>query len=182
MLHILSFTINRFIKGKAIKIFNLSLFDDFYYIKRNTIVEKITFNNRTFYAKFERINAPLTSLLFEQHLNKEYTIAVPLLKNNRTDYLVLEYKGEEHQRFVFLTKHLLNSLDFENYYFFQGKNEEKVQVFIEVNHITLEEADSMLSEISDALKTKLAKKWKCLPSSSLPEAYNIITLPYKVLS
>ncbi|DAB39605.1 MAG TPA: hypothetical protein CFH81_05065 [Sulfurovum sp. UBA12169] len=172
---------NRFIKGKAIKVFSLSLFDDFYYIKRNAIVEKITFNNRTFYAKFERINAPLTPLLFQQHLNKEYTIAVPLLKNNRTNYLVLEYKGEEHQRFIPLVKHLLKTLDIGIYCFFQGKNEEKIQAFIEVENITLEEADKILLKISDALKTKLTKKWKCLPSSSLPEAYNIVTLPYKVL-
>jgi hypothetical protein len=65
--------------------------------------------------------------------------------------------------------------------FFQGKNEEKIQAFIEVENITLEEADKILLKISDALKTKLTKKWKCLPSSSLPEAYNIVTLPYKVL-
>jgi len=54
-----------------------------------------------------------------------------------------------------------------------------VQVFIEVANLSLEEADERLREISNALKQKLTKKWKCLPSSSLPEAYNIVTLPYK---
>ena len=54
-----------------------------------------------------------------------------------------------------------------------------MQVFIEVDDLSLEEADERLREISDALKQKLTKKWKCLPSSSLPESYNIVTLPYK---
>jgi len=54
-----------------------------------------------------------------------------------------------------------------------------VQVFIEVNRLTLQEAEEKLQEISENLKQKLSKRWKCLPSASLPEAYNIVTLPYK---
>jgi hypothetical protein len=38
-----------------------------------------------------------------------------------------------------------------------------------------------LQALSLALKQKLTKKWKCLPSASLPEAYNIVTLPYKAI-
>ncbi|WP_232501346.1 hypothetical protein [Sulfurovum sp. NBC37-1] len=45
--------------------------------------------------------------------------------------------------------------------------------------MTLEEADQALQKISDTLKEKLGKKWKTLPSASLPEAYNIVTLPHK---
>jgi len=65
------------------------------------------------------------------------------------------------------------------YYAYQGKDEEKIQVFIEVDHMPLEEADARLQEISQNLKQKLTKRWKCLPLLSLPEAYNIVTLPYK---
>ena len=92
---------------------------------------------------------------------------------------MLEYKGEEHQRFHHLVKHLFNTLEINNYYIYQGKDEEKIQVFIEVDHLSLQEADIKLLAISNALKQKLTKKWKCLPSASLPEAYNIITLPYQ---
>ncbi|MBD3789352.1 MAG: DUF1882 domain-containing protein [Campylobacterales bacterium] len=163
------------------KIFDLELFDDHYYIKRNTIVEQIQFNNRTFYAKFERINEPLTKLLFEQHLKREYTIAAPLLRDGVTNYLVIEYKGEEYQRFIPLVKHLFHTLNINDYSIFQGKSDEKIQVYIKVDQLTLEEADEQLLNISNALKTKLTKKWKSLPSSSLPEDYNIVTLPYKPL-
>ncbi len=127
------------------------------------------------------MDEPLTSLLLNQHLDRQYIIAVPLLKDDHTNYLVLEYKGEEHQRFYHLVKHLFHTLDIENYHIYQGKDEEKVQVFIEVDNIPLQEAELQLQALSLALKQKLTKKWKCLPSASLPEAYNIVTLPYKVI-
>ena len=163
------------------KVFDLELFDTYYYIKRNTIVEQIQFDNRTFYAKFERIDEPLTPLLVEQHQNRQYTIAVPLLKENRTNYLVIEYKGEEHKRFHHLLKHLFATMQLSDYYIYQGKDIERIQVFIRVNQLTLQEADAQLQKLSDALREKMTKKWKCLPSLSLPEAYNIVTLPYNIL-
>ena len=163
------------------KVFDLDLFDSHYYIKRNSIVEQIVFDNRTFYAKFERIDEPLTPLLFEQHLQREFVIAAPLLEEGYTNYLVIEYKGEEYQRFHHLIRHLFSALEIESYHIYQGKSEERLQVFIEVERLPLEEADRRLKKLSNMLKQKLTKKWKCLPDSSLPEAYNIVTLPYKKL-
>ena len=55
---------------------------------------------------------------------------------------------------------------------------ERLQVFISVNKLSLEEADRQLNVYSEALKEKMTKKWKTLPSLNLPEAYNIVTLPY----
>jgi len=165
-----------------LKIFDLTFDTDHYYIKRSSIVERIAFDNRTFYAKFERIDEPLTPLLWQQHQDRQYTIAVPLLKENTTDYLVIEYKGDEYQRFYHLVQHLFQTLGITDYHIYQGKDEERVQVFIEVDHLSLEEADAKLTQLSDALKQKMSKKWKCLPSLMLPEAYNIVTLPYKPLT
>ena len=67
------------------------------------------------------------------------------------------------------------------YYIYQGRDEEKVRVFVKVDDLSLEEADKKLQEISNNLMQKLSKKWKCLPLLSLPEDYNIVTLPYKEL-
>ena len=92
---------------------------------------------------------------------------------------MIEYKGEEHQRFYHLVKHLFKSLDITEYTIYEGKDIERLQVFIKVNNLSLEEAESQLQELSHALKIKMTKKWKCLPSASLPEAYNIVTLPYQ---
>lgn len=94
---------------------------------------------------------------------------------------MIEYKGDEHQRFYHLVKHLFKTLDISNYYIYQGKDIERLQVFIEVDKLTLEEADAELQAFSIALKEKMTKKWKYLPSSSLPKEYNIITLPYQTI-
>ena len=164
-----------------VDIFDLTFDVECYYIKRHKIVEKIIFDNRTFYAKFEKIEEPLTPLVVKQHLNKQYTIALPLLKNNVTNYLVLDYKGEESFRFIPLVKHILKTFRIEKYAIYQGRDEKKLQVFIEVNKLSLEEATQEINKISDLLKTKMSKQWKCLPSSLLPNDYNIVTLPYRIL-
>jgi len=93
--------------------------------------------------------------------------------------LVIEYKGEEYQRFYHLIKHLFKTLDISKYHIYEGKDVERLQVFIDVGNLPLEDADTKLQELSNALKEKMVKKWKCLPSASLPNTYNIITLPYK---
>lgn len=117
----------------------------------------------------------------QQHLDKEFTIAVPLLKNNHTNYLVIEYKGEEHQRFNHLIKYFFKTIQITEYYIYQGKDIERLQVFIKVDNFTLEEADAHLEEFSNTLKIKMIQNWKCLPSASLPDSYNIVTLPYQKL-
>lgn len=106
---------------------------------------------------------------------------MPLLDHNRTNYLVIEYKGDEYQRFYHLVKHLFKTLDISDFFIYQGKDIERLQVFIKVEHLTLEEADNQVQQISDDLKQKMTKKWKCLPSLQLPEAYNIVTLPYNII-
>lgn len=101
------------------------------------------------------------------------------MKKNRTRYLVLDYKGEEYRRFRHLVKHLFETMGIMAYHIYQGRQEENIRVFVEVDNLTLEEADKAVQEISENLKQKLTKRWKCLPLLSLPEAYNIVTLPYK---
>ncbi len=100
-----------------------------------------------------------------------------MLQDNKTNYLVIEYKGEEYQRFYHLVRHLFKTLEIENYHIYQGKDKERLQVFITVDTLSLEEADRQLQVYSNALKEKITKRWKTLPSIQLPKSYNIITLP-----
>jgi hypothetical protein len=72
-------------------------------------------------------------------------------------------------------------MDIKDYTLYQGKDEERLQVFIRVDEMTLEVADAQLKILSNALKAKMTKNWKCLPSITLPEDYNIVSLPYKQL-
>ena len=95
--------------------------------------------------------------------------------------MVIEYNGDEAQRFYHLIIHLFKTLDISDYSIYQGKYAERLQVFIHSSQLTLEEADAQLEYLSNSLKEKMSKKWKCLPSLHLPEAYNIVTLPHKIL-
>jgi L-rhamnose mutarotase len=117
----------------------------------------------------------------KQHISSQYTIAVPLLKDNHTNYLVIDYKGKEYQRFYSLIQHLFKTLNISKYHIYKGKDNERLQVFIEVDNLTLEDADIEVNKLSDALKEKMTKRWKCLPSVLLPKEYNIVTLPYKTI-
>lgn len=153
-----------------------------YYVKRRSIVEKISFSHRTFYAKFERIDETLTDTLFSQHLNHQYTIAASILDQGTTNNLILEYRGSEPSRFYHISKHLMHTFQIDTYQYYKGKKSNYLQLFIPVETLTLEEADEMIHKISDALETRLPKEWKCFPDKSLPECYNIITLPYQEFS
>jgi hypothetical protein len=179
---ILSSIPSRSTKGADIITDTLKLDRSHYYIKRRQIVEKITFDQRTFYAKFERINEPLNDMIAAQHLNRYHVIATPLLRDNKTNYLVLEYRGAETSRFYAMSKHLIHSLFIKQYHYFQGKKRDYLLLFIPVESLSLEEADEQVRQISDALATRMPKEWKCFPDKTIPECYNIVTLPYEIFA
>jgi hypothetical protein len=106
---------------------------------------------------------------------------MPLVIDNKTKYMLIEYQGDESIKFRYLLKHILTQLNF-TFYTYQGKKEDKIQVFIKADDISLAQATKELEKISSLLIEKLSKKWKLLPSDNLPLEYNIATLPYKELS
>jgi hypothetical protein len=158
---------------------DLSFDRSHYYIKKSSIVGKINFNNRIFYPKFQKIDEPLNNLVLSQHLNKEYTIASPLIIDNKTNYLLMEYKGDKSKEFYYLTKHLLKLFNMQQYKYYYGKNNNIILLFIYVKSLSLDDATIELNRLSNTLSTRLTKEWKCLPDISLPLEYNIFTLPYK---
>ena len=162
-----------------IKIFDLEFDTEFYYIQKDSIVDKIKFNNRTFYSKFKKIDTSPTPLLIEQHLHREFTIALPLINNNHTNYIVLEYEKEENNRFYHLVKYLLKSLYITNFYTYQSSKENFVQIFIPIGNITLEEIYKKVENIQQILEFKSFKRCKIFPDVNLPKNYNKITLPIK---
>lgn len=158
----------------------LTIDDSFYYIKKDYVVEKIEFKNRTFYAKFEKINKTLDKQAIKDHLDKKITIASPLIKDGYTNNLVLIYKGDDGAKFYHTVKQLFLALKIEKYYIFKGKSEKHLQVFIPVVKMDLEEATKKLQDISKSLEIKLPLEWQTLPNINLPIDYNIFTLPYEI--
>ena len=161
-----------------IQIFDLEFDTDFYYIQRDSIVDKIKFNNRTFYSKYEKIDTPPTPMLIKQHLNREFTIALPLINNNHINYIVLEYEKDENSHFYYLLKHLLKSLYITDFYTYESR-ENLIQIFIPLKNSSIEKAYKEAEKIKQLLELKSYKRCKILPDENLPKNYNKITLPIK---
>ncbi|NOZ91370.1 MAG: DUF1882 domain-containing protein [Epsilonproteobacteria bacterium] len=161
-----------------IQIFDLEFDTEFYYIQRDSIVDKIKFNNRTFYSKFEKIETPPTPMLIKQHLNREFTIALPLINDNHINYIVLEYEKEENNHFYYLLKHLLKSLYITNFYTYESRDN-LIQIFIPIKDISIKETYKEIEKIKQILELKSSKRCKILPDENLPKNYNKITLPIK---
>jgi hypothetical protein len=162
-----------------IELFDLAFDADFYYLQRETIVERITFDNRTLYSRFEKIEESPTPLLINQHLHRELTVALPLVQNNMVDYIVLSYEREEDNRFFHLIKHLLKSLKIELFYTYESSKKNHIQIFIPKKHLNLQEAYKQIEKIQQMIELKSSKRCKILPNKNLPVKYNKISLPIK---
>jgi hypothetical protein len=162
-----------------IEIFELEFDSEYYYIERDTIVERVVFDNRTLYSEFEKVNSVPTPLLVHQHLAGELTIALPLIKNSSIDYIVLEYNKEQTNHFFYLIKHLLKSLQIELFYTYESSTPNSVQIFIPVSNLTLESVYFQVEKIEELIEVNSPKKCKILPNRNLPIIYNKITLPIK---
>jgi len=163
-----------------IEIFNLTFDRDFYYIERDSIVEKITFDNRTLYSKFEKIEEEPTPLLVQQHLQKELKMALPFAApDGSIDYLVIEYEKEKSDGFFYLIKHLLKSLEISTFYTYESSRENHVQIFIPQEKLPLQDAYRQVEKIEHILEVKSSKRCKIFPNKNLPIKHNKITLPLK---
>ena len=152
------------------------------YLQNSSIVKKITFNNRTFYSKFEELKTKLTPTLLEKHLQDEITLALPLIEEqDSVNYLVIEYHQEDWNQFYSLLKYLLKSLNINNYKCYFNSKKMLLQLFIPRDHISLERAYSEVENIKHHLELKSKKSYKIYPNKFLPKNYNIITLPTKKL-
>ena len=151
---------------------------DHYYLKSPSIVEKIVHNGRTFYSKFRRFDQPPNPILVSQHLRREVTLALPLLREGYGERIVIEYLGEEPELFLQTLRHLFHHLGIDNYRCYQGRRGNKRTVILPVPRQTLAQLHAEGGRLSDMLQTRLQKSWRILPDRRLPEHYNIFTLPY----
>ena len=156
---------------------DLEFNSEYFYIQNKSIVERVSFNNRTFYSKYERFYTPLTSLLLKQHQDNQVTLALPLIENEHVNYLVVEYSQENWQAFHALIKHLLKNLNIKEFVSYRNENKNLLQIFIKRPQLPLKIAYKEVEDIKHLLELKSNKSYKLLPNNNLPENYNIITFP-----
>jgi hypothetical protein len=160
-----------------IKFLDLEFNSEYFYIQKKSIVEKITFNNRTFYSKFKKYKIPIDSNLLEEHQNNEITLAIPLVEEDFVNYIVIEYQQKNWDLFYSLLKHLLKSLEIKHFQAYINTNKELFQLFIPREQIKLDFVYQEVENIKHLLELKCKKSYKIYPNKNLPKNFNIITLP-----
>ena len=160
-----------------LQVLDLEFDVNYYYIKRDSIVDKIKFNNRTLYSKYEKMSQPPSELLITQHLNQELIVALPLISNQKLNYIVIEYEKESTNRFYYLLKQILKSLYIEIFHTYKSSKKNHIQIFIPCDNFESEEAYEIIEKIEYTLEFKSNKRCNILPHKHFPEIYNKITLP-----
>ncbi len=164
-----------------IQIDDLEFNSNYFYIQSDTIVEKIIFNNRTFYSKYKKIETPLKQELIEQYKKDELTLALPLIEDDMVNYLVIEYYQEDWQSFYSLIKHLFKTLNIHDYIAYRNPNKELLQIFILHTQTPLNKAYEEIEKIKQTLELKSKKSYRIFPNKNSPKTYNIITFPLNIL-
>ncbi|MBD3824177.1 MAG: DUF1882 domain-containing protein [Epsilonproteobacteria bacterium] len=159
----------------------IKMVSDHYWEKKDTVVSKLTFKGRTFYNKFEKINAPLSQSVINSHLKGEITVAHSLVnKHGKVENIVIDYNGRDPERFYHKTQLLLREEGYINFTAYKTKTEGHLHVYIHKGHTTLQEAIQLGKLISMKLAAKQPKQWRMFPNDEMPDEYNILTLPYEV--
>ena len=159
-----------------VQIDSLEFDSDYFYIQTNSIVEKIIFNNRTFYTKLQKHPMPINSILLKQHQEEKISLSIPLIEKDFINYIAIQYKEDDWQVFYALLKHLFKSLNIKKYQAYYNKKEKLFQLFI-FRRSTLKNAYKEVEEIKYILEFKFKKSYKIYPNKNLPKNFNIITLP-----
>lgn len=153
---------------------------DHYYVRTGKS-NKITFNGRTFFDKFERVDATLSSAILKEHADKKIEVAHALItKTNKVENIVFDYNGRDPQRFYHRAQLLLREEGFINFTAYETKTPGHLHLYIHKGHTTLQEAYQIAKTLSSKLSQRLSTQWKMFPNADLPPEFNILTVPYEV--
>jgi len=160
-----------------IELLDLEFNGQYFYILKESVVEKVIFNNRTFYSKFEQHQLPIDANLIQQHQNNEITLAVSLIDKDYSNYIVIEYQQEDWKVFYALLKHLLKSLNIITFQGYINPHKNLFQLFIFREKRELKLIYREVENIKHLLELKAKKSYKIYPNKNLPRNFNIISLP-----
>lgn len=158
----------------------IKMVNSHYWLKHDSVIDKIDYKGRTFFNKYERIDKPLNQSLINSHLKKEITVAHSLVNNNHVENIVIDYNGLDPQRFYHKAQLLLREEGYINFTAFETKTPGHLHLYIHKGHTTLQEAIALGKMLSMKLAAKQPKQWRVFPTQDLPPEYNILNIPYEV--
>ncbi len=157
----------------------IKMVSDHYWIKRDTIVQKVDFNGRVFFDKYERINQTLTNSVIKDHLDGKITVAHSLINRfDKVENIVFDYNGRNTERFWHRAQLLLREEGFINFTAYKSKTEGHLHLYVHKGHTTLQEGYQIAKMLSAKLSQKLPREWRMFPTQELPREFNILALPY----
>ncbi|WP_169763461.1 DUF1882 domain-containing protein [Campylobacter mucosalis] len=159
----------------------IKMITDHYYIKRDTIVNKIEYKGKTFYDKFERVNEFLNFKVIKEHEERKITVAHSLVNRfDKVENIVFDYNGRTPDRFWHRAQLLLREEGFINFTAYTSKTEGHLHLYVHKGHTTFNEACQLANMLSMKLSQRLAKEWRMFPTLDLPKEFNILALPYEL--
>ena len=154
-----------------------------YWLKRPKVVDHISFGNRFFYSRYERIDAPLDEGVIEKHRQGQLIAAHSLIDDaGNVPHIAIDYNGTEPERFYHHSGRVLAHLGYDDLITFRSKSSGHLHLYIACSGIALQAAIKTGKIISEKLEEKLTKQWRVYPTDTLPDAYNIINLPYETFT
>jgi len=150
---------------------------DHYWLKHPKIIEEIAFEGRTFFSKYELINEHLSDALIAKHQAHKITIATTIAKD--ANYIVLDYNGDEKALFFHKVSKVLRTQGLNEFTAYESKTLSHLHLYVSCGNISASQREELGKIISNKLEDKLQKQWRIYPNSGLPEAYNILNIPYE---
>ncbi|ANE36153.1 putative DUF1882 domain protein [Campylobacter iguaniorum] len=152
-----------------------------YFIKRDTIVNKIEYKGRYFFDKFERVDEPLNYSVQKEHGEGKIIVAHSLInKDDKVENIVFDYNGRTPERFWHRAQLLLREEGFINFTAYQSKTPGHLHLYVHKGHTTLNEGYQIANKLSIMLAQRLPQEWRMFPSLEMPREFNILALPYEL--
>jgi hypothetical protein len=160
----------------------IKMLTDHYWVREDSIVDKIQFRGRTFFNKFKRVYSMLTRQVMAQHAKGEIEVAHSLINERRgiVENIVFDYNGRNPERFWHRAQLLLREEGFINFTAYETKTNGHLHLYIHKGHTRLQEAYQLANLLSTKLAQRLPREWKMFPTQDLPPEFNILSLPLNV--
>jgi hypothetical protein len=159
----------------------IKMVTDHYFIKRDTIVNKVNHKGRLFFDKYERVNKTLTRQVMNDHSDRKINVAHDLINaRNKVENIVFDYNGRNPERFWHRAQLLLRDEGYINFTAYKSKTEGHLHLYVHKGHTDLQEAYQLANLLSMKLSQRLPREWKMFPNADLPRDFNILALPYEI--
>jgi len=154
-----------------------------YWLKMPSVVEKIPFENRTFFSKYRRVSASLSDALINEHHHQDHALAHSLIADDgRVPHLLIDYNGSNPERFYHHAGKILGELGYHDLITFRSATPNHLHLYVFIDQSVLQKAFEQGKIINEKLMDKLTKEWNVLPSPNKPPEYAIATIPHERFS